>query len=48
MFTVQNTGTDDPDLLDADWCPATNYVSVFFNTAWNWPGCTDYTTLRCQ
>ena len=42
MFTVQNTGPTGPI-----WIPPSDlqagYVSVFFNTFLNWPGCTDYT-----
>ena len=36
-FSVQNLGP-----TDASWATggASNYVSVFFNTFWNWPGCT--------
>jgi subtilisin-like proprotein convertase family protein len=40
-FVVQNLGPNS-DVWggQGNW---TNYVSVFFNTAWNWPGNTDYT-----
>ena len=38
-FTVQNVGP-----TNTVWAVSqpTNYVSVFFNTFWNWPGCGDY------
>jgi hypothetical protein len=37
-FSVQNVSPD--DLVWAATNATNNYVSVFFNTFWNWPGCT--------
>ena len=42
-FTVQNSGPNSA-LGYANLGPTTNFVSVWLNTGWNWPGCTDYTT----
>lgn len=42
-FTVQNNGPTSA-LGYANLGPTTNFVSVWLNTGYNWPGCYDYTT----
>jgi hypothetical protein len=40
-FVIQNVGPEAADSFNG-LGNGTNYTCVFFNTFWNWPGCTDY------